>query len=418
MKKRIAWILILSLLLSGCGNWMDGEYHSVTPHTNPDDRGAEDLSSVSNYSDICNVLENMVRTAAEGRIVSVNTHTSNRLAVNLNQAIRYIKSTFPLGAYAVEDITYEIGTRRGVSAVSITITYTHNKSILPKIRHVSDMATAKLLIDSALSSCDNSLVLYVEDYRAADLRQLVSDYALNHPDQVMEVPQITETHYPETGSNRVVEIQFTYQSPRDSLLNMQAYVQPVFSSASLYVSGESEQNTKFDMLYTFLMQRNTYRQERSITPAYSLLRHGVGDSKAFASVYAAMCRQANLDCRVIFGTRDGEPWYWNIINQDGNYYHLDLLHSYAMDAFQLRADSQMDGYVWDYSAYPACTTEPESEVADYTDPEDPTGETTEPTEPPTEPSEPTDPTDPTEESTVPTEPPAESPTENESDGTP
>jgi hypothetical protein len=89
---------------------------------------------------------------------------------------------------------------------------------------------------------------------------------------------------------------------------MQAYVQPVFSSASLYVSGESEQNTKFDMLYTFLMQRNTYRQERSITPAYSLLRHGVGDSKALASVYAAMCRQANLDCRVIFGTRYGEPW--------------------------------------------------------------------------------------------------------------
>ena len=118
-----------------------------------------------------------------------------------------------------------------------------------------------------------------------------------------------------------------------------------------------------------------------------------------------------------FGTKDGEPWYWNIINQDGNYYHLDLLHSYAMDAFQLRADSQMDGYVWDYSAYPACTTEPESEIADYTDPEDPTGETTEPTEPPTEPSEPTDPTNPTEESTVPTEPPAETPTENESDGT-
>ena len=102
--------------------------------------------------------------------------------------------------------------------------------------------------------------------------------------------------------------------------------------------------------------------------------------------------------------------------------HLDLLHSYAMDAYQLRADSQMDGYVWDYSAYPACTTVPESDAENYNDPEDPSEEPPEPTEPPTEPTteptEPMEPTDPTEESTVPTEPPAETPTENESDGTP
>ena len=420
MKQKIAWILILSLLLSGCGAWMDGEYHSITPHTSPDDPGAEDLSTVSGYEDICNVLENMIRSAVDSRIVSVAANTGRRLVVDITQAIRYIETNFPLGAYAVEDITYEIGTRQGMPAIAFNVSYNHNRSMLPKIPQVSDIATAKNLIRTALNQCDSTLILYVEKYTATDFLQFVRDYALSYPSQVMELPQVTETHYPEIGSHRVIEFQFTYQSSRSSLQNMQEYVQPVFSSASLYVSGESEESTKFEMLHSFLMQRNSYRQEASITPAYSLLRHGVGDSKAFASVFAAMCRQAQLDCRVISGTRNGEPWYWNIIRQDGNFFHVDLLHDSQTDSFLLRADSQMDGYVWDYSAYPACTTMPEAILEDPTDSKDPTEpehsteptkpeHSTEPTEPSTEPTE--SPTEPTELPTEPTESPTES-TEN------
>ena len=428
MKKRIAWILILSLLLSGCGAWMDGEYYSITPHTNPDDPGSEALSTVSTYEDICNVLENMVRGAVDSRIVSVAANAGSRLALNINQAIRYIKSIFPLGAYAVEDITYEIGVRQGLSAVAFTITYNHNRNVLPSIRHVANMATAKTLISTALNQCDSSLVLYVENYTSTDCLQFVRDYALANPAQVMETPKITETHYPANGNQRVIEFQITYQSSRSTLRNMQDYVQPVFSSAALYVRGETEEQIKFERLYSFLMQRNSYRQESSITPAYSLLRHGVGDSRAFASVYAAMCQQANLDCRIIFGTRNGQPWYWNIIRQDGQFYHVDLLYSYNTDQFCLRADSQMEGYVWDYATYPACTTEPEAEQetqdADPTEPVDPTEPsdpaepsepTTEPTEPPTEPTAPD--TDSTEPTTAPSEDTSESADESNGGGT-
>ena len=98
------------------------------------------------------------------------------------------------------------------------------------------------------------------------------------------------------------------------------------------------------------MERFDYTLETSITPAYSLLGHGVGDSKAFATVYAAMCRRADLECLVITGTRDGEPWTWNMVCDDGTYYHLDLLSSHR--GFQELTDNEMEGYVWDYSAYP------------------------------------------------------------------
>ena len=366
MKKRILFLIILCLLLSGCGTWMDGAYHSITPHTNQDIREEQEITQVFNYSDICTALEDMVRSAVESGTLSAQSYTMERLTNHMEPAIRHIKTTFPLGAYAVEDITYEVGTSRGSSAVAITITYNHNRNVLPKIRQVNSMAVAENLITTALNRCDSSLVMYVENYVSTDFLQLIRDYAMFHPAQVMEIPQLTENHYPESGTRRVIALQFTYQNSKESLLNMQSYVQPVFSSASLYVSGESDQNIKFEMLSSFLMGRNDYTVETSMTPAYSLLRHGVGDSKAFASVYASMCRRSGLNCQVISGTKNGESWHWNIIQIDDNYYHVDLLQIREDGKFQKSTDDQMGGYVWDYSAYPACVA-PEPDYNDGTE---------------------------------------------------
>ena len=105
------------------------------------------------------------------------------------------------------------------------------------------------------------------------------------------------------------------------------------------------------------MERFDYKIETSITPAYSLLRHGVGDSRAFANVYGAMCRSAGLECLTVTGTRNGEPWTWNMICDNGIYYHLDLTRCKEDGSFCERAEGSMTGYVWDYSAFPESMAE-------------------------------------------------------------
>ena len=67
-----------------------------------------------------------------------------------------------------------------------------------------------------------------------------------------------------------------------------------------------------------------------------------------------MCRAAGLECIVVTGTRSGEPWTWNIICQDGAYWHVDLLRCNETGKFRRQLDMEMTGYVWDYSAYPSC----------------------------------------------------------------
>ena len=381
MKLKILCLTAaLCLVLTGCGGWLDGSYVSVTPHREQRQTAQTDVISASNYLELLEALEDIIAAGTEVAAINVADYPEHTIEHGMERAVQYVMESDPVGSYAVEDILYELGTSSGMPAVSVSITYLHNRSEIQRIRNAADMETAEAVIADALEGYDASIVLLVEAYTTRDFTQFVQDYAEMHPQTVMETPQVTESVFG-TGRSRVVELIFTYQTSRDSLRRMQSQVQPVFDSAPLYVSGDGEDRQKFSQLYAFLMERFDYKIETSITPAYSLLRHGVGDSRAFATVYAAMCRSAGLECMTVTGTRSGEPWTWNIVLDDGHYYHVDLLRSSEQGKYREFTDNEMGSYVWDYSDYPACDgaavmeTE-ETEVVETTE----TAATTEPEE--------------------------------------
>lgn len=431
MKRWILLLAALCLALSGCG-WMDGNFYSVTPHEAHTLSTGSDEVSASNYRELQTALEDMITAGREKRIIYVAEYDQTMVESGMAEAVRYICTAMPLGVYAVDDIRYELGSNGGIPAVAVEITYLHGRTEILQIRQVDDMDAARDAILEALTDCGSGIVLQVDDYEYLDIPQLVDDFAGDYPQLVMEIPEVAAGLYPESGESRILELKFTYQNSREDLRSMKSHVSSMFDAAALYVSSDDSDGVKLSQLYGFLMERFDYQIETSITPAYSLLRHGVGDSKAFAEVYAAMCRQAGLECRVVTGTRDGEPWYWNIVLSGERYFHVDLLRCSALGGFREFYDEDMDGYVWDYSAYPEClqpeeTPERDNDKQPSGDTEEPTEEpsteppTELPTEPPTEPEN-TEPTEPSEETgsseeTEPTEPTGPSePTEPGSGG--
>jgi len=411
-KKFISILLSLSLLLSGCG--ISGErYVSVTPHREQRQNTQSEAATAANSLDLIHVLEDMIRDGTENGVIYIPEYPAQHVESGMKVAVGYAMTTYPLGAYAVEDIAYEVGTTGGLPAMAVSITYRHSDTEIRQIRNIAKMEDTQPLVAAALEDYDARLVMRVELYFETDFQQMVRDYAEAYPQTVMEIPQVTVGIYG-SGPDREVELSFAYQTSRDSLRQMQNQVKPVFEAAELYVSGDAADRQKYSQLYAFLTERFDYQVETSITPAYSLLHHGVGDSRAFATVYAAMCRRAGMECLVVTGTRSGEPWVWNIVRMNGNYQHVDLLRCNAQGRFQERADREMDGYVWDYSAYPECpvirSPEPAEEPAGQSQPsreetvppEQETTTATQPNEVPTESQEPSVP-----EATVPEEPPEE-----------
>lgn len=352
MKYRVATIacILICFLLSGCSSWMDGEYLSVSPHREKVNPAGSNPVEVSSYEQMLKMLNELVESGADNCVMSMpfNSATVHQYA---NAAVSDVMSANPFAAYAVKKITFDVGTNRGTPVIAFRINYRMGRAEILQIRQTSSMDEAQSLIINALDNCDNSIVLRIKHYTDTDFEQLVHKYADDHPDKVMELPQVKVAIYPEHAKDCIVSMQFTYNTNRKDLQLMQQQVKLVFTSAELYVKETSQIKEIYSRLYSFLMERNDYTIETSITPAYSLLQHGVGDSRAFASVYAAMCRQANLDCQVVSGTRNGEAWCWNVVGFRGSYYHVDLLRCMDNGGFQMLKASDMDGYVWDYSLY-------------------------------------------------------------------
>ena len=350
MRKLLVLIISVMLLLNGC-SWLDGEYHSVKPHASDGIKLSDDVVTVSDYLQLRDALVEMVTSGKQKTTFYITGFQLEDVDQYMNTAIMHVFQSSAVGAYAVEDITFEGGTSGGVSAVAVNVTYIHGRQEILRIKNVADVDGAKSMIRFAVNNCDASVVLHVKEYDDFDVELFVQEYANENPHLCMETPQVTATTYPQRGTDRVLEVSFTYKTSRDSLRNMQAQVSPIFSAAELYVQGSEGEGQKYEQLYAFLMERFDYTVETSITPAYSLLRYGVGDSKAFAMVYSIMCQNADLKCQVVSGTRNGEAHYWNLIRYEDTDYHVDLLASNEAGEFTLMLPDEMTGYVWDFSQY-------------------------------------------------------------------
>ena len=351
---KIFTALVLCLSLCGCSMFSEGSYIFIDSHPPQSTSGAVQNVSVANYDQLYQALADMVKDGVTQRIIYVDQYKKEALEQDIQQVSPDLCTTHPIAAYAVEDITCTLGTNSGTDALSVEIVYLHDRSEIRKIISVADNAAAADVIAQALNRFDTGVVLKIDTYEDMDFEQMIEDYALTYPEFVMETPRVSVNLYPETGTTRVAELKFTYLTSGDILKSMQQQVSVVFASAVQSVSEAESEQEKFSQLFTFLMDRYDYDLGTSLTPTYSLLRQGVGDVRAFAVVYAAMCRQAGLSCMVVSGTRNGENWYWNIVMDDGVYYHVDLLRCSEEDVFSERSDADMDGYVWAADFYPAC----------------------------------------------------------------
>lgn len=355
MKKRIIpALLALCLLLSGCAGLLSGEIVYTRPHVNDSISPEAQTVRAENYSQLYAALVQMVADGREQGVILVTAYASDSAESDAQTAVQELMARDPVAAYAVSHIRVETGTTGGEDALAVNIFYLRDLAELRRIDEVNNVETAIAKIRAAVNYYETGLVLKINAYEPVDFVQAVEDYALEYPEYVIEEPWVTVNVYPDSGTVRVVEVKFTYENSRDALKTMQSSVRGMYTSASLYVSADTNDLDILSHLYTFLMERFDYTFETSITPAYSLLMHGVGDDRAFATVYASMCAREGVECRVVTGTHDGEVYYWNIVCVDGSYYHVDLLRCSAEGAFTLMTDTDMTGYVWDYYAYPAC----------------------------------------------------------------
>lgn len=348
MRRLLSVLLLFAVLCSitGCSVFSE-TYVSQRPHQGAHSSTQSGQQMVSSYPEIYSALVSLVAQGEFSGVLILSDLSEQVGRSYMQAAVKNVMTQDPIGAYAVENIRFDMGSNAGRLAIGVHIDYSRSRSDINGIKTVRNMDEAEQLIVQTLEQAAGSLVMRVEQFEQMDFSEFVRSYAAVNASMIMEIPQVMTAVYPHSGQNRLVELTFTYQNSQENLRQMQALVRPVFTAAELYVQGESSPRKKFQQLYSFLIERTDYKVHSSVTPAYSLLFDGVGDSLAFASVYATMCRQAGLECRVINGTKDGVNRAWNRVVISNRVYYIDLIDAAQGGRLQFKTAAEMTDYLWE-----------------------------------------------------------------------
>jgi len=363
--KRILCLLISLTLLTGCAGIIPSEYATVKPHAESSTQTTqEDAVVVSNYSQLKSAILSFVQECRTEGFIRVNTYDGD-VEADLAEAAYEVARVEPLGVYAVDYMTHECTRIVSYYEIRINITFRRTAAEIEAIEAVGTQALLQRRLKEAVDNGERRVTLRMSSYREQDIAAMVAEYCAANPATVMETPEVSVALYPESGPIRIVEIIFTYSQTQDELHEKQLAVQESLRSAASYIRYRATDRGKAELLYNYLTTRFIYVEQETTTPLYSALCAGIADAAGLAQAWQLICQQIPMDCYVVNGLRDGEPWTWNIVSYDGYYRHLDL-HSCIMEeqTLVLRTDEEMSRYYWNASQFPVCEPIPIQEPQD------------------------------------------------------
>ena len=363
MKRIIAVLLsaVTLLTLCGCGSLFRREYYYETPYTGDIGPRSDRATEVRNYNMLKTALTNMIvnhTETGELRFTNYNGSPSEDLAA----ACFEIKSDHPLGAYAVESMSYDISYVVSYYIANIFIGYKRTAEELASIVYSSDTADFDHSLIDAADHFAPKLVIRCYDAGVDEnyVHALLKRHYYDDPVTAVMEPAAEVTGYPSEGANRIFDIRFRYAMPEQRQRPMSMALAEKLVAAARAMSETHKPELALECA-SFLSERCAAGDPTAVYAgtAYGALVNGNADSKGYALAFRALCKELGIECTVVegsFGAMSGEPHFWNIIGLEGDHYHVDVSRFASdPDAAFLRSDDALWGeYIWDTAYYPSC----------------------------------------------------------------
>ncbi len=363
MKRRaIALLLTLcTLLLGGCGSLFDREYLSITDYEQPEQEPAEEAEdagvSVKTLDDITLVLSGLIdERSSEGRIVFDPDYQGD-VNADLASACWQIRTQDALCAYCVESISYDVSKIVSYYEAKITIHYTRAGNDPDSIVRLQLIPELEDELQEAIIRGDSQLVVLISrsSYTAEDVKNMASRVYRENPAAEPREPRVTVNMLSGTDAQRLYEINFNYSLSPDELSSRRKAL------AELAPFGRKElRSTDLPRnaltACSYLMENCSF-SDNSPNDIYSALILGEANSEGLALAYVELCRKLNVPCQIVYGQRDWKSRCWNIIQLNGEYYHVDVaacISDGVTQGFLLPDETMWTRYRWDISSYPPC----------------------------------------------------------------
>lgn len=324
--RNIALCLVLIMLLSGCGELREHEYVVVEPHNEGYEVAVDSGKiSVDSYLSLKNALLNLVEDGVQEGVIQAKGYSGN-LAEDLGEAVYEVSQSEPLGAFAVEYMTYDYSKIVSYYEIRVHITFRRTEEEIDSVVYLNDDDSVPGLVHQALKDFSDVLRFRVSEYKEQDYTRMVQEISGEEPELLMAMPEITCETYPDSGSQRIVEIFFDYPYKTDSMQSFRdQLLGKVYLISELYSSELSDMTTA-RRFYDRLVRNGKHipQAEESIDDtAYSAIMLSEATSYGYAQAFRLLLSEQEIPCQVVTGTRNDEPRSWCLVTLDGREYYID-----------------------------------------------------------------------------------------------
>ena len=362
MKAKAAAALLLAaccLLLCGCGNLFDRDYLSVTDYEIPDpEPPEEDSVTVRDLEELRQFLTGLLNDqASDGRIVFDSAYEGD-INADIASACWQVRTQDAFFAYCVANISYDLTKLVNHYEARFTISYNEageDPGSIVRLQLTTGLADQ---LRQAIARGDSRLVVLIgrSSMTAEDVENLASKVYREDPIAEPREPRVTVNMLSGTGSQRLYEINFSYNLSAEDLALRRQELQALDPFAELELIPEDSAERAL-LACEYLVVHSSYSDSAS-NDIYAALISGEANSEGLALAYVELCRQLDIPCQVVYGQRSWRNCCWNIIQLGGQSYHVDVsaCMTLGMDqGFLLPDEIMWTLYRWDISSYPPCS---------------------------------------------------------------
>lgn len=335
---------------------LNRELTSVEPHNQfPDADSDASTLRAENYQGLVNAVLYLVSQGAEEGVIRLYNYTGD-VDTDLNDACLEVAKEDPLGAYAVDYIKSNYTRIVSYYEATVEISYRRTAEQIKSVVSVTGSSAIKDELSRALSVFSPQVVLRINYFTEDEsyIAGLITQTYYNTPESAFSLPQITVSLYPDSGTQRIVEIDLSYPGGDvEELLSKQAKLLAAADSL-IAQTRDIPASQKPQALFSLLQEETRYAFSDSgvLNTTYAALLGGKADSEGMALALQLLYARSNIDSVVVRGTLDGAAHFWNIVRTPDGMRHADASRA---DGFSI-TDNAMSkaGYGWDTEAYPAC----------------------------------------------------------------
>lgn len=371
-KKVCALVLLLSLLLTGCGSITNGEYLSIHRHEQEQETIADDgqMITVTNYNELVTAMLQYVENCDGYGIIRAVGYAGD-IEDDAPRACMEVSYGTPMGAFAVYYMTCKVSKIVTYYDVEVFVTYKRTAEEISKVDKLSTGYAVQTRLEAAIKEYKDEVIFKTDSEILTEkyFQQIIEKLYYTKGISSVGKPEIETIIYPEDANvrdMRVVELHLKYTFSQSTMRDIEKEVQ---SAANMMIRGVSkdDHSTALFELCTRLAAATQlepdpetdedYDHAASINTFYGAFVTRRASSEGLAISYKLLCNKIGMECIVVCGRYNGSKHAWNIVNLDGVYYHVDVSRCFAEGVAEifLKSDDEMPSeYKWDTEYYVAC----------------------------------------------------------------